>query len=56
MGSEDWFLRLDEYNFDTEEDYWDFYYGKKQKEVENGSGFVNSKRSSRFIAFSQKNN
>ena len=26
MASEDWFLRLDPYNFDTEEDYYNFYF------------------------------
>ena len=28
MASEDWFLRLDPYNFDTEEEYYEFYYGE----------------------------
>ena len=28
MASEDWFLRLDPYNFDTEKEYYEFYYGE----------------------------
>lgn len=28
MASEDWILRLDPYNFDTEEEYYEFYYGE----------------------------
>ena len=35
MASEDNFLRLDPYNFDTEEEYINFYF--KDERIENGT-------------------
>ncbi len=34
MASEDWFLRLDPYNFDMEEEYYEFYYGEEKDDNE----------------------
>lgn len=31
MASEDCFLRLDPYNFDTEKEYYEFYYGEDKQ-------------------------
>lgn len=31
MANEDWFLRLDPYNFDTEEEYYEFYYAEEKE-------------------------
>lgn len=40
MASEDNFLRLDPYNFDTEEEYKEFYYNDERIENE----FINKTR------------
>ena len=34
MANDDWFLRLDPYNFDTEEEYNEFYYGEEKDDTE----------------------
>ncbi len=31
MASEDWFLRLDPYNFDTQNEFYEFYKEKEKK-------------------------
>lgn len=31
MASEDWFLKLDPYNFNTQEEFFEFYKGKENE-------------------------
>ena len=59
MGWEDLFLRLDPYNFDTEEEYMRFhhpeYFEDEEKEVRNERFDIDSRRSSSFSTRTQTN-
>lgn len=59
MAWEDCFLRLDPYNFDTEEEYMRFhhpeYFEDEEKEVSDERCDFNSRRSSNFSTRTQEN-